>query len=133
MYLIHARIQPPGPAPGPDAPLGPGAARALLAAALPQERIEHVVVHPADGDDGCDCVVLGVFLLAERLEDAECTVAAFCRRTAEVLPALRGWTLSSVNAPLVAPFYERLLDGSGPAGRIRPLPFSSSENPFHPF
>ncbi|WP_052707213.1 hypothetical protein [Streptomyces rubellomurinus] len=117
MYLIHAELR----APAPGAALGADPARALLAAALPAERIEHVVVHEGTGPGA----VLGVYVIAERLAEAESAVAGFCRRALPTLPAFGGWTVLRVGAPLVAPFYERLLSGTGPAGRNRSLPFPS--------
>ncbi|MFF3005286.1 hypothetical protein ACFVTF_21015 [Kitasatospora sp. NPDC057940] len=104
MYLIHAEIQAPVPAPA--AALGPDTAGVLLASARPQERIEHVAVHEGAGPGA----VLGVYLVAGRLSAAETVVDTFCRRAVETVPALRGWTLTRVGAPLVTPFYERLLD-----------------------
>ncbi|MEW2374208.1 hypothetical protein AB0940_33365 [Streptomyces sp. NPDC006656] len=126
MYLIHAELHAPGASLG--ASLGADTAHALLAAALPAERIEHVAVH----EDTSPGAVLGVYLIADRLTDAEAAVARFCERTLRTLPALDGWTLGHVGAPLVAPFYERMLDRTAPAGRIRPLPFPSTQEPFHP-
>ncbi|MFJ2864337.1 hypothetical protein [Kitasatospora sp. NPDC087314] len=102
MYLIHAEIQ----APAPGAALAPAVARVLLAQARPQEHIEHVAVHEGAGPGA----VLGIYLIADRLGVAETVADGFCRRLVKTVPALHGWTLRRVGAPLVAPFYERLLD-----------------------
>jgi hypothetical protein len=111
MYLVHAELR----APSPGGELPPDAARLLLAAALPAERIEHVVVHGRGGP----APVLGVYVLADRLEAAEAAVAALLRRAPDTVPGLHGWTSARVAAPLVAAYYERLLAEPGPAP---PLP-----------
>ncbi|MFJ1705435.1 hypothetical protein [Kitasatospora sp. NPDC088346] len=118
MYLIHALLQ-SGPGAGelPDT-----TADLIRRIARPQDRVEHVSVHRRTGFDP----VVGVYLLADRLEEAEDRTAVLCRRAVEELPVLRGWRPGRVGAPLVAPFYERLLAGTGPAGRNGPRPLPSS-------
>ncbi|WP_371498189.1 hypothetical protein OG871_19255 [Kitasatospora sp. NBC_00374] len=118
MYLIHALLR-PGPR---VAELPDTTAELIRRIAHPQDRVEHVSVHRRPGFDP----VIGVYLLADRLEEAEDRTAALCRRAVEELPALRGWQPGRVGAPLVAPFYERMLAGSGPAGRNGPRPLPSS-------
>ncbi|MFE5584404.1 hypothetical protein [Kitasatospora sp. NPDC056531] len=90
--------------------------------AMPHEEIEHISVHHGSTPDP----VLGVFLIADRLESAEAVVARLCRRAIDTLPALRGWSVARVGAPLVAPFYERLLSSSGHGGLISPGPVPST-------
>ncbi|MBC3843632.1 hypothetical protein GXW82_35715 [Streptacidiphilus sp. 4-A2] len=60
----------------------------LLADAHPQERLEHVAVHPHARPDP----VLGVYLLADGLEEAEERAAAVCRRVLTFRQELRGWS-----------------------------------------
>ncbi|MEU8621310.1 hypothetical protein [Streptomyces sp. NPDC048623] len=103
MYLIHAQLRPPGVQFLPE-----DAAVRALALALPEERVEHVSAHP----DALPLPVLGVFLLAGSLAEAESRAAALCRRLVERHPALAGWRLSGAEAPLLAPLGHGLL---GPA------------------
>ncbi|MFF8772435.1 hypothetical protein [Kitasatospora sp. NPDC015120] len=117
MYLVHAALR--APATGRGLP-GDLAAR-LLALGGP-DRVEHVSVHP----DALPDAVVGVFLTADRLADAEHRAGELLRRAVEELPALRGWSVGPVRAPLVVPFYERWLSGSGPAGRNGPGTIPSS-------
>ncbi|MFF7457123.1 hypothetical protein [Kitasatospora sp. NPDC008115] len=112
MYLVHVSLHAPaGPAELPD-----DTRELLLAAAVTEEGIEHVSVHAG----AVPHPVLGVFVLADGLEDAEERAQAFCRRVVALAPGLTGWRVRGAQAPLVAAFYERLLAGPGPAGRNGP-------------
>ncbi|MFD6179914.1 hypothetical protein [Streptomyces goshikiensis] len=118
MYLVHAGFR----ASAPGARL-PAAAADLIRSLADADGLsaEHVSAHPHALPDP----VVGVFLVADSLSEAERRTETLCRRALDVVPALRGWTLTRVGAPLVAPYYERLLlSSSGPAGRIGsgPLP-----------
>ncbi|MET8629732.1 hypothetical protein ABZW30_39410 [Kitasatospora sp. NPDC004669] len=122
MYLVHAALRPPYA----GAPLPPDVGTLLRSLATREEAVEHVSVHPAAEPDP----VVGVFVLADRLTDAERRVAELCRRAVSTAAELSGWTYGRVGAPMVTPYYERLLDGSGLAGagvdtlvhdRFRPL------------
>ncbi|MCX4526470.1 MULTISPECIES: hypothetical protein [unclassified Streptomyces] len=118
MYLVHAGLR--ASAPGAQFPV---AAAELIRSVADADGLpaEHVSAHPHALPDP----VVGVFLLADSLGEAERRAEALCRRALDVVPALRGWTLTRVGAPLVTPYYERLLlSPSGPAGRIGsgPLP-----------
>ncbi|MGW8353113.1 hypothetical protein [Streptomyces wedmorensis] len=104
MYLIHARLQPPGAQLLPE-----DAAVRALALALPEERVEHVSAHP----DALPLPVLGVFLLAGSLAEAESGTTALCLRLLARHPALAGWHLRTAEAPLLAPLGHGLL---GPGG-----------------
>ncbi|MFC1410940.1 hypothetical protein ACEZCY_15500 [Streptacidiphilus sp. N1-12] len=122
MYLIHLQLGSPGLCDLPEQ-----TAAWVYSAAGSDEGVEHVSLHA----DARPCPVLGMYLLAESLEQAEARAAAVCRRALAVRPELRGWVLGEVRAPLVAPFYEALLDvnpgrdGSG-QGRFRPADLSST-------
>ncbi len=118
MYLIHVALRPTTP----TAVLPRTAGDLLLAVALPDERIEHVVLHPC----ASPCPVLGVYLLADCIEDAEERATEFCRRALAALPALAGWEPGSAEVPLVGPFYEGLLSASGLTGRNGPWTLSST-------
>ncbi|MFE6867232.1 hypothetical protein ACFVFS_11770 [Kitasatospora sp. NPDC057692] len=118
MYLVHVSLQAPAGA----AELPADTRELLLAAAVAEEGIEHVSVHAG----ALPHPVLGVFVLAARLEEAEDRAQAFCRRATAVMPGLVGWRVRCGRAPLVEAFYERLLDGPGPAGRNGPGPIPST-------
>ncbi|MFB6890081.1 hypothetical protein ACFCX4_12275 [Kitasatospora sp. NPDC056327] len=111
MYLVHAALR----APAAGRSLPGGLAAQLLSLAGP-DQVEHVSVHPDARPDA----VVGVFLVADRLADAERRAADLLHRAVEEVPALRGWSVGPVRVPLVGPFYDRLLSGSGPVGRNGP-------------
>ncbi len=123
MYLIHLHLHSSEYGDLPEQ-----AGEWLRAVALPEEGVEHVTVHGRALPDP----VLGVFVIADRLELAEQRAAAVCQRALAVREELHGWELIEGRAPLIAPFYESLLDGSVHPGRNRPGPFPSSGRPFHP-
>ncbi|MFJ6621346.1 hypothetical protein ACIQOW_27710 [Kitasatospora sp. NPDC091335] len=106
MYLVHTALRPDSP----GLALPPDARELLLAAALPGDRVEHLVVHPEAFPDP----VLGVYLVADSLAEAEGRAAVFCGRVLAAVPGFEGWRAAGSGVPLVAAFYERLL--SGPAG-----------------
>ncbi|MFD7258116.1 hypothetical protein [Streptomyces sp. NPDC059874] len=121
MYLIHVGLR----APFVGDQLPPNAARLLLALAESDAHnpVDHVSAHPHALPDP----VVGAYVLAESLEAAERAAEALCGRAVEELPALRGWTVTRVGAPLVAPYYEQLLlSSSGLAGRIGTGPIPST-------
>ncbi|MFE6223899.1 hypothetical protein [Streptomyces sp. NPDC057854] len=97
MYLIHASLRALG-----GAATLPSDTRALvLGQVLPGERVEHVAVHA----DALPHPVLGLYVLSGRLQDAEATARAVCRRALLNCPQLDGWTLLRAQAPLLAPFF----------------------------
>ncbi|MFJ9446688.1 hypothetical protein ACIRRH_33240 [Kitasatospora sp. NPDC101235] len=113
MYLVHTVLRPD--APGRVLPVDTRGL--LLAAVLPEDRVEHLVVHP----DALPHPVLGVYLVTGSLAEAEHRAAAFCRRALAVAPAFAGWSEAGTAAPLVAPFYEHLLsDETGSAEPASP-------------
>ncbi|MGA5495200.1 hypothetical protein ACPCSP_12625 [Streptomyces cinereoruber] len=118
MQLIHAALRPLGP----DAVLPPHLSELILSAARADERVEHVVTHVHARPHP----VIGVFLLADTLSEAEARAEALCRRVLKTQASLAGWELVSATVPLVAPFYERLLSSSDHGGQIRPRPFPST-------
>lgn len=119
MYLIHAALR--APSTGIQLPCETGElVRRITDVHNP---VEHVSVHPYAQPDP----VLGVYLLAASLAEAEERVWTLACRAVAELPSLRGWTVARVGAPFVAPYYERLLlSSSVPAGRIGPGPIPSS-------
>ncbi|MFE5945606.1 hypothetical protein [Streptomyces sp. NPDC056480] len=115
MYLVHAHMRSPA---GAHIPEGIGI---WVADAADSGDIEHVTVHAST----LAHPVLGVFVLADRLEEAEEVVVAACRRMLATRPELRGWELAEGHVPLLAPLYDAV-GGDGPAldetvqGRFRP-------------
>ncbi|WP_328959069.1 hypothetical protein [Kitasatospora purpeofusca] len=121
MYLVHAALRPVSQ----GRRLPRDARELLLATARPEEGIEHLVVHP----DAVPDPVIGIYLLARSLAEAEERGAAFCRRALAAVPELEHWRPARVAAPLVAPFYEQLLTcpaGPDGPGRNGPGTLSSS-------
>ncbi|MEV4439618.1 hypothetical protein AB0K09_11430 [Streptomyces sp. NPDC049577] len=98
MYLVHASLRGPRRA---EFPVHAGAL--VLSQADPLDRIEHVVTHA----HAVPHPVLGLYVLAERLEDAEARAAGVCRRAVERCPELSGWELVSAQVPLLT-LYEDL-------------------------
>ncbi|MGF1427361.1 hypothetical protein [Kitasatospora sp. LaBMicrA B282] len=102
MYLVHAtlRARPGSTVPG-------GLLASVRAQASADDGLEHAVVHPL----GPGAAVVGMFLRAPRLADAERAAGLLCRRALAADPALLELELASCEAPLVGAFYERLLGG----------------------
>ncbi|WP_405017021.1 hypothetical protein OHV05_07960 [Kitasatospora sp. NBC_00070] len=118
MYLVHTVLT-PGRTGG---PLPDGAREILRAALRPEDRIEHLVLH--SGAESA--AVLGAYLLADSLAEAESRAALFCHHALSTLPQFAGWGAEPSTVPMVAPFYERLLAASGLDGRNGPRPFPST-------
>ncbi|MER5734423.1 MULTISPECIES: hypothetical protein [unclassified Streptomyces] len=64
--------------------------------------VEHVTVHAPSHTR----VVLGVYVLADRLGEAEAAALSVCRRVLDGRPELAGWTLVEGHVPLLAPVYD---------------------------
>ncbi|GAA3482924.1 hypothetical protein [Streptomyces yanii] len=94
MYLIHAHLK--GPT---GAVLTDQTAELIHAWALSQEQVEHVTAHPG----AVPHPIVGVYVLADSLHQAEERVAAVCRRALRQEPSLSTWTLVRAEAPLLAP------------------------------
>ncbi|MEV7024828.1 hypothetical protein [Kitasatospora sp. NPDC093558] len=107
MYLVHVSLH---RAPGAELP--EETADWVRAAARPDERVEHVVAHPR----AVPAPVVGIFLLADRLEDAEALALLVYRRAMAQRPGLAGWLPLHARVPLLAPYYERLLADPGVDG-----------------
>jgi hypothetical protein len=118
MYLIHAAVCPPV-----DGLALPDGLTAWLRPLIrPEDSVEHLVVHA----DARPHPTLGLYLRAERLEAAEEQATRLCRRWLRDLALLRGWSLVHAQAPLVVPFYARLLYGADSEGPNGPGPLSSN-------
>lgn len=68
--------------------------------ARPGGGVEHVSVHPRPALG----VVVGVYVLADCLEDAEETAAELCRRAVHEIGLLQGWRVGRSEVPLLAPY-----------------------------
>ncbi|MEU6971955.1 hypothetical protein AB0A71_30320 [Kitasatospora aureofaciens] len=69
------------------------------------------IIQQGDGSQGIRSFVY--YLVADSLAEAESRTAAFCRRVLAAVPQPAGWKAAGVAAPLVVPFYERLLVAPG--------------------
>ncbi|MET9606325.1 hypothetical protein ABZZ17_14805 [Streptomyces sp. NPDC006512] len=119
MYLIHAALR----APSPDIRLPSSTAEFIRGLPGAADLVEHVSAHPGALPDP----VVGVYVLADGLDEAERRTESLCRRALEEVRALRGWTVTRVGVPLVTPYYEQLLQASsGLPGRIGTGPFPST-------
>ncbi|GHG73609.1 hypothetical protein [Streptomyces griseocarneus] len=98
MYLVHVALRGRS-----GAELPADARDVVLAHALPQDGVEHVVIHP----HAVPCPVVGVYLLADRLETAEFRAERVCRRALASPSALDGWELVNAQVPLMD-VYERM-------------------------
>ncbi|AXE22962.1 hypothetical protein C0216_05385 [Streptomyces globosus] len=102
MYLIHAQFR----APSEGCALPVDAAHRVLALARSGEGVEHVTAHPYAQPHP----VLGLFLLASSLHEAEGRAAGVCRRLLREHRDMSGWALLKAEVPLLAPL------GHGPLG-----------------
>ncbi|MFF8837873.1 hypothetical protein [Streptomyces sp. NPDC015130] len=94
MYLVHAHLAPPayGEAPG-------EVMRQIRASVLGHRDVQYVASHP-DGPGG---PVLGIFALADSVEEAEERIATLCRSALGSGAGLRGWTLGRCEVVLALP------------------------------
>lgn len=96
MYLVHTELLNRKV----DLCIPQNLADLLRALAHPDDRVEHVVIHPRPGHG----VTVGVYLLTERLRDAEETAARLCGRAVDAIGPLPGWRVGRSEAPLLAPY-----------------------------
>jgi len=113
MYLVHAELRRAD-----NAPLPPGAARLILDSCRPGEGVEHVTVH-ADAAGGGP--LMGLFVLAGTVEEAERVAADACQRALETHRDFEGFTLLRCAVRLVPDFYDQQFE-RGDAGRDMPGP-----------
>ncbi|CAK7286909.1 hypothetical protein ACNFR7_04055 [Streptomyces sp. RM1] len=104
MYLVHARLLP-----GPGAVLPADAAVLVQQCAGPVDGVEFVVCHPAAPGGP----VLGLFLLAPSLAEAEQAAERVCRRALSRHVPLRAFALLACGAVMAPAYYEKLLEESG--------------------
>ncbi|MFC5149519.1 hypothetical protein [Streptomyces aureoversilis] len=93
MYLVHVGLRRPRR----STELPAEIRELVLARALSRERIEHISVHPQARPHP----VLGVYLLADRLEEAEEHAEQACRRAIAHCPQLARWEVVDAQVPLL--------------------------------
>ncbi|WP_448318812.1 hypothetical protein [Streptomyces sp. CO7] len=111
MYLIHARLTGP-----PGLELPDDLKARLRAQATGEISIEHVTPHP-DAQGG---PILGLFVTAPSLDEAERAAKDACLRVLRSYPDLAGCGLDRCGAAFVAPVFEaefRWRPGRGSPGR----------------
>lgn len=105
MYLLHAQLAVEG-----DRALPADAVVQVVGCARPEDRIEHVALHPDGGRSG---PVLGLFVLAGSLAEAERAARSLCLRALEDCPELHGFRLVSCSAVMPPAYYDALLERAG--------------------
>ncbi|GAA3027536.1 hypothetical protein GCM10020229_43710 [Kitasatospora albolonga] len=123
MYLIHVELRQSAQ----GAQLPTETAELIRATARPEDCLEHVVVHGRVVPHP----VVGLFLIADDLHQAERRAAVLMDRAVHLHPALLGWGTGRAAAPLIAPAVELGLAGYGLGGRNGPRTFPSTGDPFH--
>lgn len=97
MYLVHAHLELP------DGAQLPGHIRDLVRSSIvPGDRVEHVAVHPRPPTR----LTLGLYLLADALEEAEERAVGVCARLLGDVPELAGTRLTGVGVPLLPLAFE---------------------------
>ncbi|GHD30726.1 hypothetical protein [Streptomyces galbus] len=92
MYLVHARLAMPA-----DADMPPDVREAVRRALRPEDRVEHLAVHPR-----APWLTLGFFVLADALGEAEAHAERVCRRLLSAVPQLGAARLVGVGVPLIS-------------------------------
>ncbi|MFE1872675.1 hypothetical protein ACFW9N_17470 [Streptomyces sp. NPDC059496] len=103
MYLVQARLRPADTAERSDESIAPFFHEALRGVGL-----QHVSVHAAVGEEW----VLGLFLTAPSLHEAERTASEICLRALAGTPELRGLVLTACAAAAPMEYYDRLAESA---------------------
>ncbi|MCX4784187.1 hypothetical protein [Streptomyces sp. NBC_01264] len=98
MYLVHAEL-----CCGAGAALPVHADRLIADAADADEGLEHVVVH----EDEAAGLLVGLFILAATVEDAERLATLLVTRAVESVPELAGFTVGRCGVRMVPGYYSR--------------------------
>ncbi|WP_432122388.1 hypothetical protein [Streptomyces sp. S1] len=100
MYLVHVGLRAPAPRVSPHELTAP----LVRSHVHPEDRAEHISVHPR----ALPHPVIGVYLRAASLAEAEAWAADLVDRVLARCPELSGWSPLRPEAPLLAP--ELILD-----------------------
>ncbi|MEU5161184.1 hypothetical protein AB0G74_16465 [Streptomyces sp. NPDC020875] len=100
MYLVHAELRQEA-----DAVLPGHADQLITDCADSDDGLEHIVVHP----QAADGTLVGLFMLASTVEEAELRAARVCRRALETQPELEGFALLGCGVRLVPGLHDQLL------------------------
>ncbi|MET7441920.1 hypothetical protein ACFYQQ_17405 [Streptomyces sp. NPDC005496] len=92
MYLVHAQLELSD-----AAQLPPGIRASVRRAIDPADRVEHVAVHPRPPRG----LILGLYLLAGALEEAEERAVLVCERLLRAMPELAGARLTGAGVPVL--------------------------------
>ena len=98
MYLVHVTLRPRDG--GRSRP--PDCLRLIWSQVVPDDHIEHVVVH----HDAYLGLVIGLYVMADRLDTAKTRAERVCRRAIESLAPPQGWDIALVAAPSIVPLPE---------------------------
>ncbi|WP_405894130.1 hypothetical protein OG272_18820 [Streptomyces sp. NBC_00104] len=98
MYLIHLALE-PGRRGGSGSPLPADTGAAIAACAGDADALEHVTVHRDDPA----LPVVGFFLRAACIEEAEAAAVRLWRRAVAGRPDLRTWHVKCSESPLFVP------------------------------
>lgn len=94
MYLVHIHLRPP-----PGGGVLPGDTAGLVMSAGRGTGLEHAAVHSENGQDP----VIGVYVRATTLPDAEAVASDIWKRTTRADPRLDRWTPLRIEVPLLPP------------------------------
>jgi hypothetical protein len=92
MYLVHAHLELPV-----GRRLPPDIEAVVRSAIAPEDRVEHVAVHPRSPS----ALTLGIYLLAGMLEEAEERAVRVCDRLLRDVPQLDTARLTGAGVPLL--------------------------------
>lgn len=97
MYLVHTHLQLP-----PDTELPQDIGPLVRSSIVPADGVEHVAVHPRSPTR----LTLGVYVLADGLEEAEERAVRLCERLLREVPRLATARLTGAGVPLLPLAFE---------------------------
>lgn len=122
MYLVHVALNPPWE--GCRLPEDASSLIAQLAEA--DKSVQHITFH----QDSFPDPVIGIYVQAGRLQDAEERSVQLCRRAAATLPGFDGWSIAGVEVPLASPGPEWTPRASGALDRSVQCPIRPAGTSF---
>ncbi|MEW2289352.1 hypothetical protein [Streptomyces sp. NPDC047841] len=97
MYLVHAHLELP-----PGSHLPPEVRELVRSSLAPGDRVEHVSVHVRSPV----WLALGLYMLADGVEEAEQRAVRVCARLLREVPQLAGARLTGAGVPLIPLAFE---------------------------